>query len=350
MKICPKCNNTFNDDDMFCDVCGTRLENAETVVTVEAEVSETQPKKKGLLWWHILLIVVSVLVVAGIVVAVVFFVGKDDEKPADDESVTELDEEESSEEEITDGDESDKNNSSEETSIVDIPVAPEVTTKDSGEPAEKPDNRPVQPDNNTDRPGSSGTEIVVPPSTVDAFIDAFIDGKFYMATYNLESGSNEKAEIAKDGNNFQMSIESDGMKMRILCLNGVTYLVNQNNKYIDLNSILELLGDESFDMQSITAMADMIDVSKYDFRDVETGTTTLNGEKVSYEKHIADDATLCFYFTANNVRQIELDTNDDASSFSFAVDEYSATIPSGMLTLSGLTQSNLFEFALEMMQ
>ncbi len=354
MKRCPECNRTFSNDDMFCDICGVKLDNMETVVIAEPESEEPEKKKKGLLWWHILLIVLSIIV-AGAVFCVVHFAGKDDKGNVnEEENISQEDDTEES-----DGDNENNNavnddntESESETVIIDTPVTdPEVTTKDSGTSSDKNENKPDTPDNgNSNRPGQSAPVTDVKPSTVDAFIDAFMAGKFYMATYDLQSGEKEKASIAKDGKNFQMSIEAEGLQMQILVLNGNTYLVNQNNKYIDLASLTEFIGEDTFDTESITNMIDMLDVTQYDFKKVETGVAEIDGESVNYKKHVADNAELCFYYSSGKIKQIELVTDDDATGFAFAIDEYSASIPSGMLTLSGLTESNLFEFVFEMMQ
>ncbi len=355
MKICPKCNKAFGEQDMFCDMCGVKLENTETVVIAEPETEAVQEKKKGLLWWHILLIVLGVIIVAGAVFCVVHFADKnDDGNENTDENISQEDDTEQKEDESETENSNADNEKESETVIAAVPdVKPEITTKNNEITTDKNENKPAPPvndnsNNNSDRPDPSEPVTEVKPSSVDAFIDAFMTGKFYMATYDLKSG--EKASIAKEGKNFQMSIESEGLQMQILTLNGNTYLVNQNNKYISMDSLTDFVGEDAFDTESITNMIDMLDVSKYDFKNVETGVAELNGDSVNYKKYVADNAELCFYFASGKIKQIELVTDDGTSDFAFGINEYSASIPSSMLTLNNLTESNLFEFVLEMMK
>ena len=372
MKICPGCNKVFDDQDAFCDVCGIKLENAETVVTVEPENAAPVEKKKGLLWWHILLIVLAVIIVAGIVFAIVYFTGKDNDGDADgEESVSqEEDDDDSDDKNSINGEEESigGNNSGteDESVLVDVPDEPEDITNNEETP-DNSDNKPGSSDNNNNNnkpgssdnnnnsgsgngnsgnPGSTGTGN----SSVDAQINAFFDGKYYMASYDAELGSDETLEIAVDGEDFQLSMEAEGMSLRIIYLDGATYLVNQNDKYINLNDLTDLMGEDVLETGSFTALVDKLDVSKYNFTSVTTGVEQVDNETMNYKKYTASDAQLYFYFTSEEVRRIKLVSGNDETSFDMAVNNFSPTIPSDMLDLDVLIESNVFEFALEMIQ
>ena len=382
MKICPGCNKVFDDQDAFCDVCGIKLENAETVVTVEPENAAPVEKKKGLLWWHILLIVLAVIIVAGIVFAIVYFTGKDNDGDADgEESVSqEEDDEDSDEKNSINGEEESigGNNSGteDESVLVDVPDEPEDITNNEETP-DNNDNKPGSSDNNNNKPGSSDNNnnnnkpgssdnnnnsgsgngnsgnpgsTGTGNSSVDAQINAFFDGKYYMASYDAELGSDETLEIAVDGEDFQLSMEAEGMSLRIIYLDGATYLVNQNDKYINLNDLTDLMGEDVLETGSFTALVDKLDVSKYNFTSVTTGVEQVDNETMNYKKYTASDAQLYFYFTSEEVRRIKLVSGNDETSFDMAVNSFSPAIPSDMLDLDVLIESNVFEFALEMIQ
>ena len=80
MKVCPKCQQTFNDDNLgFCLLDGTALVTTESQPTIVIErpvVALIAPKKKNTGLWIGLIIVVMLFGIVAVAAALMFFYGR----------------------------------------------------------------------------------------------------------------------------------------------------------------------------------------------------------------------------------------------------------------------------------
>ncbi len=178
-------------------------------------------------------------------------------------------------------------------------------------------------------------------------IEAFVAGRYYISLVDYSSGEAMEMSLALRGKNVQMSADMNGMKLDIMILNDNVYFVNSTEKkYIDFKSIMQMAGGtaEDFDMTEMREVADMLNVSEYEFNDMENFTEERNGVEYIGYGFYADEIELFFWFVGDELRQLEFASAGGADKTAIDIKEFSTEIPSGMLTLIGLTRSNIFDF------
>lgn len=202
--------------------------------------------------------------------------------------------------------------------------------------------------------GTTSAEVTMSPAmnfNIDAdegaIIEAFISGNYYISMVDYSSGNAAEMQLAIRGYDIQMAMDMNGMKMDIMILNDNIYLVNsKEKKYIDFNSLMTMMGEstDSIDFTEMREIADMLNVSEYQFQGVEHTDTYLNGSAASYYRCYTNEFELCFWFVSGELRQVDFASVGGEDKTSIEIKEFSPTIPSGMLTLIGLQRSNLFDF------
>lgn len=174
-------------------------------------------------------------------------------------------------------------------------------------------------------------------------IVAFISGKFYMTAEMQADGVAAEVDIAVDGNNFQTTFEMDdmgGMELGIMFLNDNMYIVNNNRKkYIDFKSFASMMGGQSeIDMSELNEITSVLDLSEYSFESVEQDDVDLNGQRARCYTYYANEITVCFYFVAGELRQVDYIEPTGEIITSISMKTFSPNIPSGMLSLNGMNK------------
>ena len=80
MKVCPQCDQTFNDDSlMFCLMDGSPLVSTESQPTIVIERPVTPPKKKNTgLWVGLVVVIMLFGIIAVAVLLMIFYGGRGD--------------------------------------------------------------------------------------------------------------------------------------------------------------------------------------------------------------------------------------------------------------------------------
>lgn len=177
-------------------------------------------------------------------------------------------------------------------------------------------------------------------------IQAYISGNYYISAVMYADDVASEMKFAINGKDFYTTTDIEGMNFGIMFKNEKIYFINNTEKkYIDFDSIMNLLGGQAdFDMSEITAMTDVLDLSTYNFQGFEQSEVDLNGQTANCYKYYADEISIYFYFIAGELRQVDYGDSDGAVANSISINEFSPTIPSNMLTLNGLRQSTIFDF------
>ncbi len=177
-------------------------------------------------------------------------------------------------------------------------------------------------------------------------IQAYISGNYYISAVMYADDVATEMKFAINGNDFYTTADIEGMNLGIMFKNEKIYLINNTEKkYIDMDSIIKLMGGQSdFDLSEITAITDMLDLSTYSFNNFDLTQVDFNGQAGTCYKYYADDLSIHFYFVENELRQIDYGDADGVITTTINVNEFSPTIPSNMLTLNGLRPSTVFDF------
>ena len=179
-----------------------------------------------------------------------------------------------------------------------------------------------------------------------AIMNAYTSGNYYLSGAIHADGTITPIDIAMSGKNFYTTTEMDGMNMGVMYLNGKVYFINnQDKKYLDFQTIAALAGGNlGFDMSELDALAESMDMTQYNFQELEKTETKLDGEDVICYKFFNSEMALWFYFAEDELRQIDLGSADGQVVTSTVVDKFLPEVPAGMLSLNGLTMSTIFDF------
>ena len=177
-------------------------------------------------------------------------------------------------------------------------------------------------------------------------IQAYISGNYYISAVMHADGTDTEMKFATNGSDFYTTSDVEGINLGILFKNDKIYLINNNEKkYIDLDSIMTMVGGESgLDMSELSEMTDVLDLSGYNFDNYEESQVDFEGQTAHCYKYFAEDISIHFYFVENELRQVDYGDAEGVVTTSITVKEFSPTVPSEMLSLSGLRQSTIFDF------
>ena len=177
-------------------------------------------------------------------------------------------------------------------------------------------------------------------------IQAYISGNYYISAVMHADGVDTEMKFATNGSDFYTTSDIEGMNLGILFKNDKIYMINNTEKkYIDLDSIMAMVGGETgLDMSELSEMTDVLDLSGYNFDNFEESQVDFEGQTANCYKYYADELSIHFYFVENELRQVDYGDAEGVVTTSITVKEFSPTIPSEMLSLSGLRPSTLFDF------
>lgn len=177
-------------------------------------------------------------------------------------------------------------------------------------------------------------------------IQAYISGNYYISAVMHSDGADTEMKFATNGSDFYTTSDVEGINLGILFKNDKIYLINNNEKkYIDLDSIMTMLGGESgLDMSELSEMTDVLDLSGYNFDNYEESQVDFEGQTANCYKYYAEELSIHFYFVENELRQVDYGDAEGVVTTSITVKEFSPTVPSEMLSLSGLRPSTIFDF------
>lgn len=179
-----------------------------------------------------------------------------------------------------------------------------------------------------------------------AIMTAYTSGQYYMKGTIVADGVATPIDLAMSGKNFYTTTEIEGMHLGVMYLNGRVYFINkQERKYIDLQTLTSLMGaDLGFDMSELDVISESMDMTQYNFQELEKTQVMIGDEEGECYKFYNSDMALWLYFANDELRQIDLGSADGAVNTTTVVDEFSPEIPAGVLTLRGLQMSTLFDF------
>ena len=179
-----------------------------------------------------------------------------------------------------------------------------------------------------------------------AIMTAYTSGQYYMKGTIVADGVATPIDLAMSGKNFYTTTEIEGMHLGVMYLNGRVYFINkQEKKYIDLQTLTSLMGaDLGFDMSELDVISVCMDMTQYNFQELEKTQVMIGDEEGECYKFYNSDMALWLYFANDELRQIDLGSADGAVNTTTVVDEFSPEIPAGVLTLRGLQMSTIFDF------
>ena len=179
-----------------------------------------------------------------------------------------------------------------------------------------------------------------------AIMTAYTSGHYYMRGTIVADGVATPIDLAMSGKNFYTTTEIEGMDLGVMYLNSRVYFINKKEKkYIDLQTLTSLMGaDLGFDMSELDVISESMDMTQYNFQELEKTQVMIGNEEGECYKFYNSDMALWLYFANDELRQIDLGSADGTVSTTTVVDEFSPEIPAGVLTLRGLQMSTLFDF------
>lgn len=177
-------------------------------------------------------------------------------------------------------------------------------------------------------------------------IQAFFDCRFYIDGTMMADGSKSPIEMAIDGNDMHVYSEMDGMDVAIMNLDGKLYLMNPEKKTYAVI-------DEAFQkMMGIDENSFSFDFTKIKFDSKSPSSVT----KVKYEGK--DGVCYAYENSKNRIEFVAVDGEivqivqfEGTSTVKtiITLDEFSAEIPSDMLTFKGYSKKNMISFVSDMM-
>ena len=177
-------------------------------------------------------------------------------------------------------------------------------------------------------------------------MQAYTSGTYYLSGAIYSDGAVTPIELAMSGKNFYTTSEMEGMTLGVMYLNSKVYFINKDEKkYLDFEAVAKLMGvDMGFDMSELDSISESMDMSQYNFTDLEKTDVEINGEPGVCYRFYNEELALYFYFSNDQVRQIDFGSASGEISMSTVVYEFLPEVPDGMLSLKGLTMSTMFDF------
>lgn len=178
-------------------------------------------------------------------------------------------------------------------------------------------------------------------------IEAFLSGTFYMSSAMITDGESKMMNMAIRGKDFQTTMEAEGMTATIMYINSKIYFVNESAKtYIELSNVLmKTLG---LDMSDIEGALSEINFSGYEFTNAKKFDAEVDGQKAECFMYYNAELSVSFYFIGEDLKKIDFGDAQGHVASTMEVYDFSPVIPTGMLTLSGLTEKNLLTFFSDM--
>lgn len=187
--------------------------------------------------------------------------------------------------------------------------------------------------------------VIVPEHA--KIVEAFVSGCYYITIVDYSSGEATEMTLALRGENVHIASEVSGMKLEMIIMNDNIYLVNsKEKKFLDFKSLMQMAGatEEDFDLSEMRQIAELLDVSEYNFHSIENFQTEENGITLDGYRFSSDEYELFFWFNGVELRRLEFGTIGQNDKMTVDIKEFSGTIPDGMLSLKGLRKSSMLDF------
>ncbi len=226
-------------------------------------------------------------------------------------------------------------------------AAEQTTSRSSGETTTSSSGSTASSSSGTTASSSTSGITSSTDANETVEIDAFMSGSYYMVFTTSSDSSESPVEFAISGSDFQMSMDMDGMAMSALYLDGQFYIINPDNStYISMSETL--MSTMGLDTSSFSEVTEAFDMSDIDFTSVERNVVSVDGEDMICYTYSASDVKMNFYLDGTDLVQIEFCDSAGNVTETVDLDDFSATIPDNMLTVSGYTKSNLLSFFMDM--
>ncbi|MCD7774857.1 MAG: hypothetical protein LUH40_04670 [Clostridiales bacterium] len=178
------------------------------------------------------------------------------------------------------------------------------------------------------------------PSVIDD-ISSFFSGTYYLDGSMLVGSDETPIEMAMNGSNVEVFTEMEGMDIAMLQLDGKIYLLNPDTKkYMELSStLMKTMGvsEEDFSFSFTNLNFDGSNPSS-------VTQATVDGASATCYTYIGSNASVDFFAVNDEIVQIEIESTESGTTTVLKIDEFSASVPSGMLTLSGYSKTNMISF------
>ena len=336
---CKKCGKEIPEGKEYCADCDKELALADMASDVQTAGTDD---KKGLSKKTLgIIIAVCALVVIAVVAVIIVVSGKNssgDEPSSIREYVSFYRGADGSEHQVivtekvpADGRNNENNQNMGDNNNANSPVTKKQTTT---VPAENPNQ--------------IGNEVkedkVKVESKVQNSLTAFFDGKFYYdgVMYD-QSGESTRMKIAINGNDLEaiMYDSSMGVNMGVMQLGGKTYIVNPDKKeYIEFTKELgEMFGISTDDLK-FDDLSKMF-ASRSSTPDAQY-STTVNGKNATCYEYVSSDKSTStkFYFVGKDLVELDQTDSDGVPISQTMINEFSYSIPSDMLTLTGFNKAS----------
>lgn len=183
-------------------------------------------------------------------------------------------------------------------------------------------------------------------SKAEKEIKAFMSGKYYLEGALYSDGEGQAMSMAVDGENYDITVNLDGIEVSITRIDGKFYLKRPGTKqYVELNdTIMSIMGITENDITLPTGSLDFNSSTPAAVYDV-----TVNDKKgVCYEYKLSS-GYVKFFVTDGDMREIVITDDDENIQTQVETDTFSTSIPSDQLTLKGYEKSTLGDMMADVM-
>ncbi len=206
-------------------------------------------------------------------------------------------------------------------------------------------------DEKTTDNNEQNTAKVTQPQNVDTemsdavsdIIYAYMSGQYYIDAVMEADGTETPLKMAISGKNFQTTADLQGLEISILYKNNNVYFINEKEKkYILLSDVL--MQEVDFDLQELSQLTEYLNLTQYNFTDFEKYADKYDSKKCDCYKYSNDEMSVTFFFLGDELKKVDMGNASGAASTSVIVNEFSPEVPSDVMSLSGLTKTNIIGF------
>lgn len=180
--------------------------------------------------------------------------------------------------------------------------------------------------------------------TKQQLIDAYINGNYYVKGLLKAEGEDDvDLDMALRGADFRTKMDVDDLKLTIIFVDDGFYFLDDSKKtYTIINkSLLQMAGMDVSEMQDLTGE---LSLSGYKWDKTETGKTRLNGTDADVVKYYAQDITVEFYFTGNDLKLIKYIDQNGNESLSLEIETFSPEAPDSLFSTQDYAETSFLEF------
>lgn len=358
---CAKCGKEFQEGSV-CPFCGGEniITEEETAIPVlKNETGKRKLKKMD----KIIIVIVAVVLVIAIAVAAAVIKSKNKQNDTNNKPTVETQEEPTQEfKPVTISEDVSVTLSGISTEFADSleefeqqageaeafkPEATAAFSQNANTPTQKtPNKNQITPEQYLEATTVITTEPANTSSNAVKTIAAFFNGKYYFDGEMISGSEKSPMEIAMDGDDFEVFTEMEGTDIAMMKLDGKIYLLNPDaKKYAEINAAVKKmmgLNDDTFDFK--------FNKVKFDAANPNSVTNaTYKSESAVCYTYENSDTKLQFIAVNDEIRQMTLFGKDGKADTVLQADEFTAEIPSGMLSFKGYSKTNIISFMSSMM-